>query len=455
MPPAEASRRAESGESSKARTRCERPASLGAFHGVMPAPARLPAGLRQALAAPLLLAVAAQNLGNLLLHAILGRSLGPESYGELGTLLALLTLITVPLAALQTAASAAAVASGRAAGDGRRLGVLVAWAGGAMALCLAAAPAAVSAFHLTSAFDAALLAPFVGISIVLAVVRGRLLGHRRVGVVALTFAVSIGVRLVLTLALLPWGVTGALLATLVGEAAALLLGLVVVFRSPLVDAVSRPWLVGGDLARNAIALTGLFLFTTVDLFLARALLDPTSAGGYVAAATIGKTLLALPAAALAAAYPRLVKAGTGPDRRGELLRSGAVVVGTALLAAAVVAAVPGLVIALMYGEAFAGTESVVRVLALVAGASALVSLMTYAQMAVRSPWAWIPWLGAGLEVGVIFAAHGSALEVARGAALALVVTVVAMAVPLVAGILSTARAHAASQPQGERVTVPA
>ena len=58
------------------------------------------ASLRTALAAPLLLAVAAQNIGNLLLHAILGRSLGADSYGELGTLLALLTLLTVPLTAL-------------------------------------------------------------------------------------------------------------------------------------------------------------------------------------------------------------------------------------------------------------------------------------------------------------------------------------------------------------------
>jgi O-antigen/teichoic acid export membrane protein len=421
----------------------------------MPARLRLPAGLRQALAAPLLLAVAAQNLGNLLLHALLGRSLGPESYGELGTLLALLTLVTVPLAALQTAASAAAVTSGRARGDGRRLAAVGAWAAGATALCLAAAPAAISAFHLTSTFDALLLGPFVGISIVLAVVRGRLLGHRRVGVVALTFVVSIGVRLLLTVALLPWGITGALLATLIGEAAALLLGAIVVFRAPWVQAVSRPWLTGGDLARNAIALTGLFLFTTIDLFLARALLDPASAGGYVAAATIGKTLLALPAAALSAAYPRLVKVGTGPGRRGELLRSGGVVVGTALLAAAAVAAVPGLVVSLMYGEAFAGTESVVRVLALVAGSSALVSLMTYAQMAVRSPLAYLPWLGAALEVGLIAAAHDSSLAVARGAAVALVVTVLAMGLPLLRSILSTARAHAASQPQGELVKVPA
>jgi O-antigen/teichoic acid export membrane protein len=311
------------------------------------------------------------------------------------------------------------------------------------------------AFHLQSWLDAALLAPFVGISIVLAVVRGRLLGHRRVGMVALTFGVSISVRIGLTLVLLPWGITGALVATLVGEAAALAMGLMAVFRSPVSHPTAAAWIQGGDLARSAIALTGLFLFTTVDLFLARALLDPVAAGGYVAAATIGKTLLALPAAALSAAYPRLVRAGRSPARRGELLRSGTVVVGSALAAGAIVALLPGLVITAMYGSTFADAQSTLRILALVAAASSLVSLATYAQLAVGSRLAYTPWIGAALEVGLIALAHGSAPEIARGAAIALGVTVVLMVVPLVAGVMSTARARVASEPQAAPVTVAA
>ena len=39
----------------------------------------------RALAAPLLIAVILQNLGNLILHAVLGRFLTADQYGALGT----------------------------------------------------------------------------------------------------------------------------------------------------------------------------------------------------------------------------------------------------------------------------------------------------------------------------------------------------------------------------------
>ena len=89
----------------------------------------------------------------------------------------------------------------------------------------------------------------------------------------------------------------------------------------LKPAGAHPWLRAGDVGWSSLAIGGLFLFTTVDLFLARHFLPGEASGGYVAAATIGKTLLALPAAALAAAYPRLVAAGSGPARAAELRRT--------------------------------------------------------------------------------------------------------------------------------------
>ncbi len=410
---------------------------------------------RQALAAPLLIAVAVQNLGNLLLHAVLGRALGPASYGELGTLLALLTLLTVPLTAVQAAASAAAAGRPRAAGDGRRFAVIAAWSAVVSVVVLIATPALVPAFHLGTFAEAAVLAPFVGVSILLATVRGRLLGHQRVGMTANTFLMSIGARFVLTVLLVgPFGIMGALIATLAGEAAALALGAVAAFREPVTPGESGPWLGGNDLVRAAVALTGLFLFTTVDLFLARALLDPESAGAYVAAATIGKTLLALPAAALAAAYPRLVKAGRGPNRGPELLRSGVVVVGSALVAGAVVALFPGQVLAILFGADFESAQSLVIVLALVAAASSIVSVTTYAQLAVRSKLVYLPWAGAVLEILIIAISHDDALAVARGSAIAVGITIVVTTIPIVISIASAGRARSVSEPQGSAVTVP-
>jgi O-antigen/teichoic acid export membrane protein len=274
------------------------------------------------------------------------------------------------------------------------------------------------------------LGPFVATSIVLAVLRGRLLGVGRIGLVALTFLASVATRLVITLALLHVApVTGALLATLVGELLALVIA-VVSLRGLGIDRLRTTWLPVDDVIRSGVVIGGLFLFTTVDLFLARALLPTSDSGAYVAAATVGKTLLALPAAALAAAYPRLVRAGRGPSRSAELLRTGVVVCGLAALGALVVAAVPDLVLTVLYGGSYPDAGSLVRVLALVAGASSIISLATYALLAVRSAAALLPLAGAVLEVAVIAHWHGTTLTVARGSALATAVTAVALGLAL-------------------------
>ncbi len=388
------------------------------------------AALLRALAAPLLVAVVVQNAGNLLLHAVLGRYLGADEYGALGTLLSLMVLLTVPLSALQAAASKGAAQGPSLRGpNARSLRTLVGASVLASVAVCALSPIATSLFHLDTPVDALLLGPFVGVSIALAVVRGRLLGldqRRGIRAVAITFVASTAVRLALTFALLAsLGTTGAILATLVGETLAL--GYAALALRPTATSSPRPagqhaWLTGADIGWSSLAIGGLFLFTTIDLFLARHFLDGDASGGYVAAATIGKTLLALPAAALAAGYPRLVAAGRGPARLAEVRRTGIVVVGLAGLAAAVVALFPGTVLDLLYGDAFDGLADVVRILAIVAGLSSVVSVATYALLAVGSKLALLPWTGALLQVAVIAAWHDSARSVAIASASALVVT---------------------------------
>lgn len=408
--------------------------------------------LVRALAAPLLFAVVIQNVGNLLLHAILGRYLTADQYGALGTVLSLMVLLTVPLGALQVAASKSAAAGPAVASVQRRSVRSLALAGilATAAVCLLA-PLAVSAFHLSSPVDALLLGPFVGVSIVLAVVRGRLLGldqRRGVRAVAVTFIVSTVVRLVISLAALSTlGTTGAIVGTLVGESLALgyaLFALRSTAAAATRPAAANPWLRAGDVGWSGLAIGGLFLFTTIDLFLARHYLDGGESGGYVAAATIGKTLLALPAAALAAAYPRMVAAGTGPGRVAELRRTGIVVSGLALVAATVVALFPGLVLSALYGSSFADQSDVVRILAIVAGLSSVVSVATYALLAVGSRLSLLPWLGAVLEVVAISKWHDSASSIAMASAGALVITLLVCVGALMLNVRSRApRVHGA------------
>jgi hypothetical protein len=149
----------------------------------------------------------------------------------------------------------------------------------------------------------------------------------------------------------------------------------------------------------------------------------------VAAATIGKTVLALPAAALAVAYPRLVAGFVRPARQRVLVSALLVVGVPALAGALVVALAPDLVLTVLYGrDTFADAAGLVRVLALVAGLSAFVSVFAYAALARKGRLAFAPWVGAALEIVMIELWHGSATQVALGSAAALAVTLTCLAI---------------------------
>ena len=386
-------------------------------------------GRLAALAGPMMLAIAVQSVANLGLHAALGRTLPAAEYGALGSVLAAMTLVAVPLTALQTAAARLVADTGLTGRTGRRALVrstrLLAPA--AVLLLVLAQP--ISDFlHLGSWWDAALLAPTLLISGLLATTRGLLLGTGRSRTVASTYMVSTAIRLGLGVALaVPLGVTGALLGTVLGELAALLLAARQIWPPAL---GTTRGLALGDVARTTAVVTGLFAFTTVDLFMARHHLPGAASGAYVAAATIGKTILALPAAAMSVAYPRLVAAWASNTGRGPALRSSLIVVGAPAIAGALVVAVaPGAIISALYGSAFpGGTEALVHALALVAGTSAFVSVLAHAAMARGSRAALLPWAGAGLQVAAISTWHSTATDIVLASGASLLVTLALLGV---------------------------
>jgi O-antigen/teichoic acid export membrane protein len=371
-----------------------------------------------------MMAIAVQSAANLLFHAALGRTLPATDYGALGSVLAAMTLVAVPLTALQTAAARLVADAGLTGRTGRSAlsRSLRLLAPVAVLLVIGAAPLS-DFLHLGSWWDAALLAPTLLISGLLATGRGLLLGSGRSGTVAGTYLVSTAIRLGLGVALaVPLGVTGALLGTMLGELAALLQATWAAW--PVTSGETRG-LALGDVARTTAVVTGLFAFTTADLFLARHHLPGDASGAYVASATIGKTILALPAAAMSVAYPRLVAAWSARTARPAALRSSLVVVGAPAMAGALLVAVaPGLILSALYGSAFpAGTDALVRALAIIAGASAFVSVLAHAAMARGSRAAYLPWAGAVLQVAAISIWHSStmAIAVASGASLVLCV----------------------------------
>jgi O-antigen/teichoic acid export membrane protein len=379
-------------------------------------------------AGPIAVAVAVQSAGNLAFHAIVGRLLDPAAYGALGALLAAMVMLSIPLGALQTAASAHAAAHGpgRATTAGTLRAVAL-WSLPAGLVALLCSPLLRDWFHLDGLAGAAQLGPYLIVAALLSTARGLLLGTRRVSAVAGTYLVATAVRLGLGVALaVPFGVAGALAATLLSEIAALAVAVRTLTRDrePGSGTPLRLGAVGGA----AVAVTGLFLFSTVDLLLARHHLAGAESGAYVAAATVAKTVLALPAAVLAAVFPRLVTAYGRPGRGRALAGAVAAVAGPALLAAALVVAVPALVLGVLYGDGYASATTLVQVLSGVAGFTSVVTVLTNAALARRSWMTLIPWAGAAVEVVLIELWHGSAAQIAACSAAALLPTLLLISV---------------------------
>jgi O-antigen/teichoic acid export membrane protein len=392
----------------------------------VPVTPRAPGGRRRG-AAPLLLSVAAQAAGNLVLHALVGRRLPAGDYGALGTVLAVMTMLALPLVAVQAAASAMIVEGGpvrrTVAGTLRVTTGTGAFGAG---LLLAGAAQLAAFFHLASVADALVLAPFALVAPPLAAVRGMLLGLARTGSVAVSYLAGTVTRLVLGVALVGGlGLRGVLAATVLAEAASL--GVVVVAaRRAATEPGSGARLRLAAVTRSGVAVSGLFVLSTVDLLLARHYLPGAASGGYVAAATIGKTVLAVPAAAMSVVFPRLVTAWPGPGRLAVLGRSAAVVCGTALLGGVAVALVPGLVLRVLYGDSFAGQGGLVRALVLIAAVSSVVSLCTYCALARAARTMLLPWAAATAEVALIATWHGSAAVLAADSAAATAAAILAL-----------------------------
>lgn len=378
------------------------------------------------LAAPLLIAVAIQSVANLLFHAVVGRTLSPSDYGALGAVLAAMTLVAVPLTALQTSAARTSAAGGLTRGTAwQAINRTFLYSLPVVVLLLVLAMPIRQFLDLTTTFQAAILAPTLVTATVIAVTRGLLLGAGRSGVVAASFLLATAVRLGPGLVMAHyWGVTGALIATLAGELAGLALVMWVALGAPTGNLTK---LTGGDVGKTGAVVAGLFAFSTVDLFLARHYLGGAESGYYVAAATIGKTVLALPAAALSVAYPKLVAAWPTGERLSAL-RSALMVVGLpALAGVAFVAVLPGLVLTVLYGSGtYSPAESLTRVLAIVAGMSAFVSVFAHAALARSSRWALFPWLAAVIEVALIAWRHDDMMQVAQGSVAALVIALVGL-----------------------------
>lgn len=352
----------------------------------------LPPGLRELARGTVTLFVALSilNASNYLFHVAVSRLLGPEEYGHLAVLLALIIVMSVPLSVAQTVVAkrtAVLRAEGRESEtDTVGAGTIKALAAFGLAggIILVAMAPLLAWFLNTEAGAAALLGPYWFLSLMLSVPLGLLQGRLRFGAFSSIAIISVTVRLAAGIGLVwaGFGVTGAIVGTVLAQTASLVMGLLLTrMRMGWRRARGTVAALRGEFGPTLVALSSFWLLAEIDVILARRFLDPAEAGFYASAGLLARALLFLPGAISIVALPRFAEARNG-EEASRRLKLATVAVGVlVLLAYPVLALLRDPVVSLAFGDAFRPAGALVPLLGAGMGLMALINLFVFFHVA--------------------------------------------------------------------------
>jgi len=304
------------------------------------------------------------NLGNYGFQLISARELGPASYSDLATLLAIVAIIGLPLGGVQLWI-ARHVAEYDAVGEAdvtrwfmrrsTRYATLVAVTSTVVLLALSGPLKAVLGIGSLGAVAATALITFP--AVLTPVVWGLAQGLQRFALISVMVASAPLLRIVLAVGgfATGFGVFGAMSATLVSNLVTLIVPIWLLRRWFSETPVTR-WIID---KRTAVAtlfpvLVGLLAITaltTIDVVVAKRTLTDHSAGIYGSASLVGRVILYLPTAIITVLLPRV--AARTADRRESLDLLGlsvAVTAGFCVLVTAIYAVASHLVVRIAFGS---------------------------------------------------------------------------------------------------------
>jgi O-antigen/teichoic acid export membrane protein len=291
------------------------------------------------------------NIASYLLHVPASRWLGLDGYSEFASLLGLQLLLAVPGLALQTVI-ARSVVRGESMASVRTLQVRCAVIVGVVAVLVL--PVVVPLLHVGVAATAAALAT-APVLVLYCGEQGRLQGEGRFGALGVVLALAGVARVVPAVAVLGLGggAAGALTASACGFAVAALVVHLFVSATSAPEHGAR---VSGTgvlaVLRASQVQLALIALTSVDLILARVVLDEDAASLYALGAVATKAAFWLPQAVGVVLYPRMAN----PEQSGAAARlTLAVLVGLGALTVAG-AAVCAPLLPLIVGEDYAPIE---------------------------------------------------------------------------------------------------
>jgi O-antigen/teichoic acid export membrane protein len=364
------------------------------------------------------------NASNYLFHVLISRRLGPEDYGDLGSVLAVMLVLSVPISAIQAAIAKQISQVRTTAGEEQAAVIWGASLRGSLRLALALSAVLLALTPVMTRFlhlDSWATWLFVGLYVLPAVawpvLLGALQGMKRFGDLAWASAASALLRVVLGVALVdagtgvPGAVAASVMAQLAGAAIALSL---LARRGPLRLRVAAR--TGAFLKEVGPVLSGLaamWAVIEVDLILARHYLPDVAAGEYAAAGLLARAVLFVPAAVSMIALPSLSEvSGRGP-RAYRWLFSGTLVTATLAGLTALVLSIGGdAAIHLTFGSQFIGAAPVLAILSVAMIGMSVTNLMVFFHVAAGTKAYQMLWGVAGIEITLIALFHSSPLEIA-------------------------------------------
>ena len=397
---------------------------------------RLTAGILGRGAVSFLIATAGVNVSNFLFHIIVSRLLGPAHYGAVGSILSILSLIAVPVGAAQLAVTQAVIGH-ISHGETFSLSKLIRRAclvGIFAMLAFATLTPTIDGFlHLSTPFPLYMVAAWIPLATVGAVLQGALIGEYRYRAVA--FAGFFGggpIRLLFgaVMVIAGFGVTGAIVATIFAQAfttgSLLFSARQKVRAQPQGSAVHTA---KRDMMLSIASIGGYTALIGIDTFLARHFFTATVAGQYAAGAIAAHIALFVPGAIVTIAFPYWVSGeGASVSSRRAFTQALTITTLLGILTAGTLTVLSSLVVHVLFGSKYAGAVAIVGLLAFASAVIGILSLFIYLHLARRSLIALAPWLGVALAIVLISLHHQSMTSVAE------IMLIVSLLTLLVTGI---------------------
>lgn len=365
------------------------------------------------------------SLASYLLHLPASRWLGPAGYGEFASLLAAQLVLAVPALALQTVVARETV-HGTGTEALRRLGYRCTALAAALAIVLVPVVAWALDTSLTGAFGSLVTAPLL---VLLAAEQGLLQGRGRFAALSVVLAAAGIAKVVPAVAVLAvgGGPGAALLAGAVGTGIVAAGAAVLAGRggdaAAVPDAPRAPGIAA--VLRASQVQLALIAMTSLDLLLARMVLDADAAGLYALGAVATKVAFWLPQAVGVVLYPQMAN----PARSGAAVRSALTVLvglGAVLVAGAALCAP---IVPLLVGDAYTPVQSLLWVFALQGACLAVLQGGLLSAIASeRTSLAGVAWIGLVVEAVLMTTVASTVQQFVAVAAAVAAVTATVVAV---------------------------